>query len=265
MRGRRPSERGRGFTLIELLVVISIIALLMAMLAPTLQRVRKQARAVVCQSNLRQWGTLMAMYVNENNGRFPEAPARGDPDYRGGWWGWGGMWGWRDPDRYDETKDIRCCPMATKLANPTGSGDPVGGTFLAWGRFWPEGQGPEPWGDYSAYGSYGFNSAVGHHWYYEDSPDNYMQARAWRTADVRGRDRIPVYYDSVWPWSWAWWRGEDYTDPPECDAIPTAFELRAWHSPCINRHDGGINAVFLDWSVRKVGLKELWTLKWHRQ
>jgi prepilin-type processing-associated H-X9-DG protein len=32
---------------------------------------------------------------------------------------------------------------------------------------------------------------------------------------------------------------------------------------CINRHDGGINSLFLDGSVRKVGLKELWTLKWH--
>jgi prepilin-type processing-associated H-X9-DG protein len=31
---------------------------------------------------------------------------------------------------------------------------------------------------------------------------------------------------------------------------------------CINRHDGRINGLFLDWSVREVGLKELWTLKW---
>jgi prepilin-type processing-associated H-X9-DG protein len=34
---------------------------------------------------------------------------------------------------------------------------------------------------------------------------------------------------------------------------------------CINRHDGGINMLFMDGSLRKVGLKELWTLKWHRQ
>jgi prepilin-type processing-associated H-X9-DG protein len=33
----------------------------------------------------------------------------------------------------------------------------------------------------------------------------------------------------------------------------------------INRHDGGMNSLFLDWSVRKVGLKEPWTLKWHRE
>jgi len=33
---------------------------------------------------------------------------------------------------------------------------------------------------------------------------------------------------------------------------------------CIDRHDGGTNMAFLDWSVRKVGLKELWVLKWHK-
>jgi prepilin-type processing-associated H-X9-DG protein len=33
---------------------------------------------------------------------------------------------------------------------------------------------------------------------------------------------------------------------------------------CFNRHDGFVNALFLDFSARKVGLKELWTLKWHR-
>jgi prepilin-type processing-associated H-X9-DG protein len=36
-------------------------------------------------------------------------------------------------------------------------------------------------------------------------------------------------------------------------------------SCCINRHDGGVNSLFLDWSVRKVGLKELWKLKWHKE
>jgi hypothetical protein len=34
---------------------------------------------------------------------------------------------------------------------------------------------------------------------------------------------------------------------------------------CINRHDGFVNSVFVDFSSRKVGLKELWTLKWHRE
>ena len=34
---------------------------------------------------------------------------------------------------------------------------------------------------------------------------------------------------------------------------------------CINRHNGGVNGLFLDGAVRPIGIKELWTLKWHRQ
>jgi len=33
---------------------------------------------------------------------------------------------------------------------------------------------------------------------------------------------------------------------------------------CLNRHNGYVNGVFLDFSVRRIGLKELWTFKWHR-
>ncbi|HEX8913591.1 MAG TPA: type II secretion system protein [Humisphaera sp.] len=65
-----PARR-RGFTLVELLVVIGIIALLMSILLPTLGRVKEQANAIKCGSNLRQVGLAFVMYANDNGGKLP--------------------------------------------------------------------------------------------------------------------------------------------------------------------------------------------------
>jgi prepilin-type N-terminal cleavage/methylation domain-containing protein len=64
---RRPPPR-RGFSIVELMVVIAIIAILMAILLPTLVNAQKQARKVECQSNLRTIGQILVAYMNENNG-----------------------------------------------------------------------------------------------------------------------------------------------------------------------------------------------------
>jgi prepilin-type N-terminal cleavage/methylation domain-containing protein/prepilin-type processing-associated H-X9-DG protein len=62
---------GGAFTLVELLVVIAIIALLAALLLPTLGRAKESARATVCLSNLHQVGVALQIYVSENNNKLP--------------------------------------------------------------------------------------------------------------------------------------------------------------------------------------------------
>lgn len=66
-----PHRQNRGFTLIELLVVISIVALLLALLLPTLGQARSAARAAICGGHQRQLGIALQQYVTNNGGWYP--------------------------------------------------------------------------------------------------------------------------------------------------------------------------------------------------
>jgi prepilin-type processing-associated H-X9-DG protein len=133
--------------------------------------------------------------------------------------------------------------------------------YNAWGRYTFEREGagfaPGPEGDW---GSYGINGWV------ENPPadtktvfEGFDTANDWRTPNVKGAGDVPLLMDAL----------RFNVFPLQNDA-PAQNPFQAWQSTvhmqriCIDRHDGATSMAFLDWSVRKVDLKELWTVKWHK-
>ena len=239
-------KRKMGFTLVELLVVISIIAILMGILFPVLSKARQQAKTVICQSNLKQWGLVIEAYTSANNGHF-FGDFKDKDEKKKGWWN-----DWIEILRptYVKKGGITCCPMATKT-----KANGREGIFCAWN---------DEEGDY---GSYGLNA-----WLWDIAEEAVLPSereRYWRVTTVEGSTaNIPIFLDSI-----AITACPDNTSVApkysgECDPNldpngPLTEQMKPF---CISRHSLGMtNCLFMDSSVRPVGLKELWKLKWHRK
>lgn len=232
---RASAESKRAFTLIELLVVIAVIVLLLALLMPVLRRIRKQTQATACQARLRQWGQLFAMYLQDNNYRFP--PLNG---VNGAYYG-GTAWMVVGVPNAQAFEELQLCPSARR---------PLPATVVHGSTFTPCAFPSSSKDGRLAYASYGISS------YLFDLPTPYDKW-FWRGSDVKGASNVPAYFDCT---SYALILSDG--GPPPSEGDDSSFPMSV---VCINRHSEGINMLFLDWSVRKVGLKQLWTLKWHRQ
>jgi len=240
-------------TVSDLVVASACVVLALLTLGAAGRQGRRRAKEMVCLANLRQWHAVFQDYVEQNNGKFFTGIGR-----NGYWW----------PAQLDEAtqswKKNRTwfCPTATKpMIDEYGRSAPRFDIFNAWGIYTPgtfSQLGPD--GIAGSYSLNGYTIVLSDSWLSEGAYERGVPASdGWRDFEsVPQAETVPLFLDSlrfdVWPLA---------TD------APPAKESSAWVGDymaqcCINRHGGAVNCLFLDGSARKVGLKELWTLKWHR-
>ena len=204
-------------------------------------------------ANLKQWGSVFSMYADGNGGHFMA--------------GWMGFALTKPNDQWPEALrpyyldgNLRLCPNAIKPVSWRSASNiwPMSKSG-AWGVF------PEVVESWSAtpgdYGSYGINA-----WACDPLEDstgytNLGQEVYWRGPSVRRAANVPIFGDSVWMEAWPL----PTEGPPQFSNISYINRNSSMGRICIIRHWPNINFLFLDFSVREVGLKELWTFKWHRK
>ncbi len=239
---------GSPLTKKDAVVLVVLIGCSLANLAAVGASGRSRAKEYVCQSNLRQWGVVFEGLAAENNGQF----VQGSPGTAGYHWPW---------FLPDEVKDwtqnrIWLCPSAAAPISRSNINDE--NIYNSWGIYSQTEYGRSP-GPKGINGSYGLNG------YFIPISGSYERgvpaSEGWPTLYIaKQAANVPVMVDAL--------RFDLWPTPTEA---PATIERAAWSSNashmarcCINRHNGGVGCLFADGSVRKAGLKELWTLKWHR-
>ena len=216
---------------------------------PSLGLVKDKARNTVCKSNMHQWGLIFHLLTGDNDGKYHSggfADGTGSHEASGHW-----MSATRD---YYQDPKIRFCASAANPNKPSsnsalsGAFDPRG----VWGP-WGENQWAGGVGDWQVAGdagSYGVNSWI-------NNSNTFGADKHWRKRGQKNESKIPVLLDSWWVDAWP----EPGDLPPEDENGGNRSMMQRF---CFNRHNGDINAVFMDCSSRGVPVKELWNLKWHK-
>lgn len=291
-----PRAQRPAFTLIELLVVVAIIALLISILLPSLNNARKQARNVVCQTNLRELGKAYVIYLTEQEDRF----ARYDPGTNGTFF---------DVLRpiVSEVDDLMICPETGKrnvkedakrnAANgQERPGRERGSAKTTWVQHFDQKVGenqyePRPGAEGVGEGSYTFNGflysiagySAGSSW--EDTnynkwsnlPATNFPDYWWKQmANIKYPAEVPFHGDGIWYSGWPIherrravnWTGAlsvqdlvnpptDFGDPPPGNPLGQLGRFMT-----LRHRRNTINLVFLDGHVEPSNVTKLIDYRW---
>ena len=245
----------------ELLVVISIIALLLAILLPSLRKAKLSAQTVVCQSNLRQLAIGFQTYcmstgdntiISKGGEEFwfiQIAPYLGTRDFPYG-------------ENEDPEKILTTCMATIKCpATRDNPGDPDGAVGSATTQY--------IYHVTNVHGSYGMNRWVGA-WagstFNPDTPEGRENLRKSYRITGPAKGDVPLFADAIWcgfvP------RETDLTPDmwPEGYNLSTGyFASEGLGRICTNRHGRKTNIAYYGGYIDKVKLEELWMQKWHKE